>query len=670
MRLISKIVVAAALVTTAIIIGGVTILHEVVPGITIPDYDGNIGFIFFLIGFSLAGIVGGTLAPLLTPYRIEKTMSWSNWSRGLSPAVFFGILIGFPAIPVIIGIVFPIENDPGTTFADVLTQLLIAGFFGGVVAALSLPVGISLGQRLRGREDGILTRIGDREFLTNSVGGENIVRSVKKGRFHIPNVFDHVDSADSEKYELSVETWVASAQSESRRVASSTPVDEVDDELDIPFKFDVDGPHYTTVKPFSTDTHRQIVDVATEDCAQCNGDEKYCTRCSDSGRVSCGKCSGKGVIEYECGCAETERHRGARTVTASSGEILRTCQTCGGDGKYYIGNDRQWCESCNSQGAIADTCPSCGGDAVSNTETCPKCAGSKSVQCSSCEGQSDVPDCPQCDGTGSEHVVTLERFDYSIEHRLYGKQTGPDVKWALGSRFGTESFSFDGCPSPSTVVDSVDQDDFARSSSDLDGYAGRAPDAEYWSDAPDRTTAVDVTKEDGLEGELGQSFGHDAPGADPEIPSTTALKTRISVTHGRVVVDTFECNASFAEDAQRGKFAPITGDGRTDRTPDDGRLGRIHTITTHGSNLLLNDIPKMKLVRRDGLVFLTGVFIASYIGFTFGLAVITRSVGLLTGTSLILIERYLPIFLAIAAVVLVRGTYEISEYGEIGDIDL
>jgi DnaJ-class molecular chaperone len=185
---------------------------------------------------------------------------------------------------------------------------------------------------------------------------------------------------------------------------------------------DTYGGNSTKQTPAEVASYSGITREQQVECPDCSGNGRSCNDCSGTGTQSC-SCAG-GTVKHRCGCRSKEENRGKGiTVRAYKGEVLKTCQSCGGDGR--LGDTRSSCTTCDGRGAFAETCKNCGGDGVSSREQCKQCDGKGDVVCQKCDGMGNVDECETCDGSGevikqevTDVVYTVTRKQEVEGHRF------------------------------------------------------------------------------------------------------------------------------------------------------------------------------------------------------------------------------------------------------------
>lgn len=213
------------------------------------------------------------------------------------------------------------------------------------------------------------------------------------------------------------ETTATAPLSESPSIEAPDEIDRGGSHIDLDSVFekhpnvDADGTEVVS--------YRGVTDTEQIECPDCAGSGQTCTDCSGSGTVICSNCS-RGTVEHRCGCSGVEKHSGyTGTAKARTGEILKQCTICGGDGSRGSGSSIVGCDACDKTGALVETCPNCGGDGVSRREDCRRCDGRGSHTCDRCDGSGDVDACETCEGRGeavNQHVHTVT---YELTQRTH-----------------------------------------------------------------------------------------------------------------------------------------------------------------------------------------------------------------------------------------------------------
>lgn len=178
------------------------------------------------------------------------------------------------------------------------------------------------------------------------------------------------------------------------------------------------GPSGNIETPQRVQSYSGVTDVQRTECPDCSGSGRTCTECSGSGTLYCNNCH-VGMIEYKCGCRGRETNRGYHNkAVAGTGDILRTCTGCGGDG--YRGNSPSSgieCDACNGQGAFVETCQNCGGDGIESREQCRRCEGRGKYTCEECDGAGNVDVCSTCKGEGGVNEQEVTEVAYKLTHK-------------------------------------------------------------------------------------------------------------------------------------------------------------------------------------------------------------------------------------------------------------
>lgn len=200
-------------------------------------------------------------------------------------------------------------------------------------------------------------------------------------------------------------------------IEPSDEIDRADADIDLDSVFE----KHPNVGADGTEvvSYRGVTDAEQTECPDCAGGGQTCTDCSGDGTVRCSNCS-DGTVEHRCGCSGVERHSGyTGTAKARTGEILKQCTICGGDGSRGSGNSIVGCDTCNKTGALVETCPNCGGDGVSRRESCSRCDGRGSHTCTRCDGSGDVDTCKTCDGRGEVINQQVHAVTYELTQRTH-----------------------------------------------------------------------------------------------------------------------------------------------------------------------------------------------------------------------------------------------------------
>lgn len=200
-------------------------------------------------------------------------------------------------------------------------------------------------------------------------------------------------------------------------IEPSDEIDRADADIDLDSVFEM----HPNVDIGRTEilSYRGITDTEQTECPDCDGSGRTCTDCSGAGTVRCSNCSG-GTVEHHCGCRGLDKHDGyTRTAKARTGDILKPCTVCGGDGSRGSGNNIVGCDTCNRAGALVEPCPNCGGDGVSRRENCSRCDGHGSHTCDRCDGSGDVDTCETCDGRGEVINQQVHTVTYELTQRTH-----------------------------------------------------------------------------------------------------------------------------------------------------------------------------------------------------------------------------------------------------------
>lgn len=172
-------------------------------------------------------------------------------------------------------------------------------------------------------------------------------------------------------------------------------------------------------------------------CATCDGDgDLRCSDCKGNGSVDCENCDAKGV--FYCTKCKGDKKQSCSDCSGKGYTLGGECSDCGGDGRVITSIDLSdvqnsnsqtlrnlyknpsqsfgfWeydCPDCNGSGKEHITCTSCHGDGevscskcggTGGRETCSICNGAKTVECTHCAGDGHY-DCPDCDGTGKRFI--------------------------------------------------------------------------------------------------------------------------------------------------------------------------------------------------------------------------------------------------------------------------
>jgi hypothetical protein len=149
------------------------------------------------------------------------------------------------------------------------------------------------------------------------------------------------------------------------------------------------------------------------------GHEFNCPPCQGRGRVECGTCHTRRLIECG-GCG------GKGQVNCSKcharGDIK--CGGCGGKGKMPSGAK---CPTCNGRKRLV--CPVCNGNKLVG---CKKCGTTGKVNCPTC-GATGWLTCENCRGTGRRHTLRVLACEVGDEFSVVLKDEKPEVTGHLRS---------------------------------------------------------------------------------------------------------------------------------------------------------------------------------------------------------------------------------------------
>ncbi len=137
-------------------------------------------------------------------------------------------------------------------------------------------------------------------------------------------------------------------------------------------------------------------------------EDKPCSSCKDSGRITCPECGGEGTIE----CFECE----------GSGTIYDDCNECDGSGRKTsdcdkcdgTGKDNCECEECSGSGKRENDCDACEGSGFEDNEGTIECSacnanGKIESECECCTNGTIEEDCEDCeDGRVEEDCEDCE----------------------------------------------------------------------------------------------------------------------------------------------------------------------------------------------------------------------------------------------------------------------
>ncbi len=157
----------------------------------------------------------------------------------------------------------------------------------------------------------------------------------------------------------------------------------------------------------------------TQKCRNCDGKKVFkdvgCPECSKSGQVACASCKGKPWRDRVCANKDCRGGRIACSPCKGSGQLVSTCQVCGGTGRSKapgtVGSAvvTQKCRTCedpvtgrHGDGKLRDDCKTC---AKTGRVNCPACGpmGSKQDPAGAAVGVSAVfttDVCAECRGEG------------------------------------------------------------------------------------------------------------------------------------------------------------------------------------------------------------------------------------------------------------------------------